>query len=215
METPDERALATEVAERSITLLTNDGTLPVDPASVGRVAVLGPNADEVMALFGNYSFENHLVSTHYSEAADAVQVPTVLDTLRERFGPSVVDHRPGCGVMNDDRLGDRRRGRAGRRRPMWPFVVVGDKAGHFKQGTVGEGTDRSELSLPGVQAELVDAVIDTGTPDGRRAAQRSSVHPGGRGRAGRSHRRGVVPRPGRRGGGGRRAHRRRETRRAS
>ena len=43
-------------------------------------------------------------------------------------------------------------------------MVVGDKAGHFKQGTVGEGTDRTELSLPGVQGELVDAVIDTGTP---------------------------------------------------
>ena len=61
-------------------------------------------------------------------------------------------------------VGDRRQ------RPTWPraadvaFVVVGDKAGHFKQGTVGEGTDRSELSLPGVQADLVEAVIDTGTP---------------------------------------------------
>ena len=44
------------------------------------------------------------------------------------------------------------------------FVVVGDKAGHFKQGTVGEGTDRSELSLPGAQGDLVDAVIATGTP---------------------------------------------------
>ena len=163
METPDERALATEVAERSVTLLTNDGTLPVDPASVGRVAVLGPNADQVMALFGNYSFENHLVSIHYSEAADAVQVPTVLDALRERFASSVVEHRPGCGVMDDDRSGIAAAAELAAEADV-AFVVVGDKAGHFKQGTVGEGTDRSELSVPGVQGDLVDAVIDTGTP---------------------------------------------------
>ena len=163
METPDERALATEVAERSVTLLTNDGTLPIDPASVGRVAVLGPNADQVMALFGNYSFENHLVSIHYSEAADAVQVPTVLDAVRERFASSVVEHRPGCGVMDDDRSGIAAAAELAEQADV-AFVVVGDKAGHFKQGTVGEGTDRSELSVPGAQGDLVDAVVDTGTP---------------------------------------------------
>ena len=116
METPDERALATEVAEQSVTLLTNDGTLPVDPASVGRVAVLGPNADQVMALFGNYSFENHLVSIHYSESAAAVQVPTVLDALRDRFRSSVVEHLPGCESDERRSIGDSRCGRVGTRR---------------------------------------------------------------------------------------------------
>ena len=42
--------------------------------------------------------------------------------------------------------------------------MVGDKAGHFRTGTVGEGTDASDLALPGVQAELVEAVLATGTP---------------------------------------------------
>ena len=39
--------------------------------------------------------------------------------------------------------------------------MVGDKAGHFRTGTVGEGTDASDLTLPGVQAELVEAVLAT------------------------------------------------------
>jgi beta-xylosidase len=43
-------------------------------------------------------------------------------------------------------------------------VVVGDKAGHFRAGTVGEGSDTADLSLPGRQAELIEAVINTGTP---------------------------------------------------
>lgn len=44
------------------------------------------------------------------------------------------------------------------------IVVVGDKAGHFQIGTVGEGADTTDLSLPGGQADLVATVVATGTP---------------------------------------------------
>ena len=43
-------------------------------------------------------------------------------------------------------------------------VTVGDLAGLFGTGTSGEGCDVVDLSLPGVQAELVEAVLATGTP---------------------------------------------------
>ena len=36
-------------------LLENDGTLPLDPQKVRTIAVIGPNADSVMALEGNYN----------------------------------------------------------------------------------------------------------------------------------------------------------------
>ena len=45
-----------------------------------------------------------------------------------------------------------------------PWSSVGDQAGLFGRGTVGEGCDRDDLELPGVQRRLVDAVIATGTP---------------------------------------------------
>lgn len=44
------------------------------------------------------------------------------------------------------------------------IAVVGDKAGHFGTGTVGEGSDAVDLSLPGAQPELLKGVLDTGTP---------------------------------------------------
>lgn len=44
------------------------------------------------------------------------------------------------------------------------IVAVGDLAGLFLTGTVGEGSDTSSLELPGVQQELVDALLDTGKP---------------------------------------------------
>ncbi|GAA3142656.1 hypothetical protein GCM10020001_076960 [Nonomuraea salmonea] len=43
-------------------------------------------------------------------------------------------------------------------------VAVGDRAGLFGRGTSGEGCDATDLRLPGVQAELVQAVLATGTP---------------------------------------------------
>jgi beta-glucosidase len=163
MELPAERDLATELAEQSVVVLTNDGVLPVEPDRVGRVAVIGPNADEVMALFGNYSFENHLVSTHFREVADVVHVPTVLDALRDRFPSDAVAYAEGCRIM--DAGTELIEGAVAVALDAdVAFVVVGDKAGHFKTGTVGEGTDRTELSLPGGQVELLDAVLATATP---------------------------------------------------
>ena len=44
------------------------------------------------------------------------------------------------------------------------IVVVGDRAGLFGRGTVGEGNDVESLELPGCSAELVEAVVATGTP---------------------------------------------------
>ena len=44
------------------------------------------------------------------------------------------------------------------------MAVVGDRAGLFGRGTVGEGSDTDSLELPGVQRELVEALLGTGTP---------------------------------------------------
>jgi beta-glucosidase-like glycosyl hydrolase len=163
LDLPHERDLAAEVARRSITLLANDGTLPLDAPAIERLAVIGPNAAEVMALFGNYSFENHLVSTHYREAKGVIDAPTVLDVALSRLGADRVVHERGCDVMGDDGSGIAAAVDAARGADV-AVVVVGDKAGHFKLGTVGEGTDTADLSLPGRQGELVAAVADTGTP---------------------------------------------------
>ena len=42
--------------------------------------------------------------------------------------------------------------------------MVGDQAGLFGHGTSGEGCDVTDLTLPGVQQELLQALADTGTP---------------------------------------------------
>ncbi len=54
-DTDEHDALALKAAENSMVLLENDGTLPLDPAKIKTVAVIGPNADSVPALEGNYN----------------------------------------------------------------------------------------------------------------------------------------------------------------
>ncbi|MBW2092890.1 MAG: glycoside hydrolase family 3 C-terminal domain-containing protein, partial [Deltaproteobacteria bacterium] len=155
--------LAKIIAEKSIILLKNDGTLPLSK-SIKKLAVIGPNSNDKMALFGNYSFENHVVSTHFPDAAEqVVSAPTIFEVLRERLSKVRIGYAKGCEVMNAGKENIAEAVTLARESSV-ALVVVGDKAGHFRQGTVGEGTDTADLALPGRQAQLVKAVIATGTP---------------------------------------------------
>ncbi|MGH3415830.1 MAG: glycoside hydrolase family 3 N-terminal domain-containing protein, partial [Actinocrinis sp.] len=76
----ESRALARDLARRSIVLLRNeDGALPLAPGA--RVAVVGPRADEASAMLGCYSFPMH-VGVHHPDVPMGVEVPTVLEALR-------------------------------------------------------------------------------------------------------------------------------------
>ncbi|MFY1699823.1 glycoside hydrolase family 3 N-terminal domain-containing protein [Solwaraspora sp. WMMA2101] len=154
------RAIARRLAERSIVLVGNQGTLPLAP---GRsMAVIGPNADLASAMFGCYSFVNHVLPQHPGVDA-GIEVPTVLDAVRAEFGADQVSWAHGCGVDDDDRSGIAQAVATAAAASV-AVLVVGDRAGLFGRGTVGEGCDTDDLELPGVQRDLVEAVLATGTP---------------------------------------------------
>jgi len=154
------RKIAARLAEESLVLLSNDGTLPV--SGVGRIAVLGPNADRATALFGCYSFANHVLDS-YPGTALGIAAPTVLESLRAEYPDAEVSFAAGCGVDDDDRSQIAAAVHLAAQADV-AIVVVGDQAGLFGRGTSGEGCDTDTLELPGVQRELVEAVVATGTP---------------------------------------------------
>ena len=156
----EHREIARTLAEESVVLLANDGTLPL--AGTGRVAVVGPTADRLEAMFGCYSFVNHVIPHHAGTDA-GISVPTVLEALRGELSGAEVVHATGCAVDDDDvsGLGAAAELAAG---ADVAVVCVGDQAGLFGRGTVGEGCDRDDLELPGVQRRLVEEVLATGTP---------------------------------------------------
>jgi beta-glucosidase len=55
VDSPEHRALALEAARESIVLLKNDNHALPFPKDAGTIAVIGPNADDVEVLLGNYN----------------------------------------------------------------------------------------------------------------------------------------------------------------
>lgn len=157
LDTPRHRDVARRLAEESVVLLSNDGALPI--ASSSRVAVIGPNADRTAALQGCYSFQNHVLAD-YPDTPVGIEIPTVREALAAVHD---VTFAYGCEVEGDDRSGFAD-ARALAAASDVAVVVVGDQAGLFGRGTVGEGNDVESLDLPGVQRELVEALVATGTP---------------------------------------------------
>lgn len=78
-------ALARKVAQESIVLLKNDGLLPL-PRTLKRVAVIGPTADDTMALLGNY----------YGTPAAPV---TILQGIRDALPGATVVHARGADLV--------------------------------------------------------------------------------------------------------------------
>ena len=153
------RALARRMAEKSVVLAANDGILPLTPGT--RIAVIGPSAGDPRTFLGCYSFPNHVLSRHTAHGT-GIDVPTLLDSLRSAHDGTVTDER-GCGILDTDTSGIAAAVAAARNADI-ALVTVGDVAGLFGRGTSGEGCDAADLSLPGVQGELIEAVLDTGVP---------------------------------------------------
>lgn len=161
LDPPANRETARLLAERSCVLLADDGgVLPLDAPA--RIAVVGPRANDPLAMLGCYSFPSHVGVSH-PEVPVGVDIPTVLASLTAEFPAADVRFAEGCDVDGPDtsRIAD---AVAAARDADVCVAVVGDRAGLFGRGTSGEGCDAADLSLPGVQGALLDALLATGTP---------------------------------------------------
>jgi beta-glucosidase len=93
-----------------------------------------------------------------------VPIISILEGIKRRVSPHTqVHYALGCEVLDETRAGLSEAVAAARRADV-AVVVVGDKAGLTGSCTSGEGRDRAELGLPGIQEELVRAIYETGVP---------------------------------------------------
>jgi len=161
LDSTENRALARRLAEESVVLLDNpDGLLPL--AAGTRIAVVGPRAADALAMLGCYSFPSHVLP-HHPDVPLGIDIPTLLDAVRTELPDAKVTFAEGCDTSGPDTSGfEEAVARAAEADVC--VAVLGDRAGLFGRGTSGEGCDVSDLSLPGVQAELLDALVATGVP---------------------------------------------------
>ncbi|MGU3412836.1 glycoside hydrolase family 3 N-terminal domain-containing protein [Enterobacteriaceae bacterium C34A] len=183
LQSAEVRQAARNVATRSMTLLENNGVLPL--TGKPRVAVIGPTADDPLALLSGYSFPVHLIISDMLEQTS--QVTTPLAALRQTLGEQNVQYAKGCHIIEKRMAGAPVFPGDSSGKPMQQspvsldttlipeavevaqasdvvVVCVGDLAGLFQSGTVGEGSDTDSLNLPGVQQQLVAALVATGKP---------------------------------------------------
>ncbi|WP_043442411.1 beta-glucosidase family protein [Arthrobacter sp. L77] len=154
------RAVAREIAEQSIVLVSNDGTLPL--AAPRRIAVVGPTTDDPFAVLGCYSFPAH-VGVQHPDTPLGIKLPTLLDSLRIEFPEADIEYVPGTTIDGGETAGISAAVDAATRADV-VIVALGDRAGLFGRGTSGEGCDVESLRLPGAQQNLLDAVLATSTP---------------------------------------------------
>ena len=104
------RQLALQVARESMVLLKNDGVLPLTKAPA-RIAVVGPLADSVRMLEGNYN-------------GTPSRVTTIVDGIRQQFPSSQIVFEPGTGDSCASRCRCRHGVAQHRRRPAGPDAAV-------------------------------------------------------------------------------------------
>jgi beta-glucosidase len=151
--------LALRAGREGIVLLKNEkGLLPLKK-NLKSVAVIGPDAVNLMNQLGDYSpkaIPQHIVS--------------ILEGIQAAVGPqTTVTAVKGCEVVGNDKSGFAEATRAARSGEV-AIVVVGENQGQNDVDeakdppTDGESHDVASLDLSGVQEDLVRAVYETGTP---------------------------------------------------
>ena len=156
------KALNLKVADSIMTLLKNDGTLPLDKSKLHTVGVIGPNADNRKALLGNYE-------------GTASRYTTVLEGIEDYLGDDVkVRYSQGChlyadnihGLAESNELMSEVKGVCEESDVVIAVLGLdaglegeeGDKGNQFASG------DKPNLKLPGHQEEILKACVESGKP---------------------------------------------------
>lgn len=154
--------LSLKASEKSMVLLRNNGILPLDKAKLKNIAVIGPNANSELMLKGNYF-------------GTASKYTTLLSGIQEAVNDDTrVYYAEGCHLYNKsmsnlsepkDRIAEAIT--VAEKSDIAILCLGLDSSIEGEQGDAGNSDgagDKKDLFLPGVQQELLERVIATGTP---------------------------------------------------
>ena len=163
-DTPEHNALAQAAAEKSMVLLENDGILPLDPEKIHTLAVIGPSAESLTALEGNYNG----VSSRYVTLLNGIRNYCDAHGIRVLYSQGSLLYKSKTTGPNDTkgRWIDEAQICAEAADAIIACVGLdasiegeeGDTSNEFAAG------DKLDLKLPAVQCELMEALAATGKP---------------------------------------------------
>ena len=160
VETKEHLALSRKAAETACVLLKNDGILPLDKSKIDTIAVIGPNAQNIGALRGNY----------YGTAS---RYETILMGIQDEFDGRVL-YSEGANIVREkseglalpmDRIAEAKAVAANA--DVVVLCVGLDEGLEGEEGDQGNeygSGDKRSLLLPKSQQKLVEAVLNVGKP---------------------------------------------------
>lgn len=151
---PEHQATALEMARKSIVLLKNENLLPIDRTKYKKVLVTGPNADN-QTILGDWALE---------QPDD--RVITLIEGLRQVSPETDFRFYPFDWNLRKMEPAQVAAARQAAKACDLAIVVVGENSMryHWNDKTCGENSDRYDLSLVGLQQQLVEEIHGTGVP---------------------------------------------------
>ena len=149
------RELNRKLTRESLVLLKNNGVLPITRAPE-KIAVIGPNADNITNQYGDWTFTTHRPAEEYKAPKDDSY--TLLDGIREIFPESEIEYCLGCSIDGDESTEIEKAANLAANADI-VVLALGDSIDQN-----GESKDRARLDLSGKQTELLRAVKATGKP---------------------------------------------------
>ena len=145
---PEHLEAARDMARKSMVLLRNEKQLLPLTKGMKTLAVIGPLADNKTELIGNWS-----------AAGNHNDCVSLLEGIRAKLQGTVqILHENGCEISGTDRSGFAKALAAAKKAEII-IVAVGEA-----QWMSGEAASLTDISLPGVQEDLVKALVATGKP---------------------------------------------------
>ena len=149
-----EKALS--AARDSVVLLENKNSIVPLKNEVKKVALVGPNADDIRAQLGDWSFGSQQAEREAS-VHPRENIVTVFDALKQRSNIDV-EYERGCDAIDYDDADIDAAVLVAKESDI-VIACVGDNLSNH-----GEGSDRADLDLSGRQQELLEALKMTGKP---------------------------------------------------
>ena len=158
----DHDEMALKMARKSMTLLKNDGILPLDRSKIKKIVVIGPNADNIIALRANY---NGTASNPVTVINGIIKfVGSDIEVIFHKGPPIAKDENNKFTSLSENALADVKTADVA--------IYVGGLDAYWegeekKKRKPVEGFlsgDRTKIELPEVQLNALEAMNKTGTP---------------------------------------------------
>lgn len=161
VDTNASRSLARRSAQESLVLLHASTSFPWNEKAIKKLAIIGPNANSTSVLLSDYNAPCGAPSKYVNVGLPGrkCRLVSILDGARAAMSASTtIVYEQGCNLTSQNTSGLEPATQAAQSSDA-TIIVVGLDSGFGPSHLEGEAHDRVNLTLPGLQMELIRRVL--------------------------------------------------------